>query len=251
MNDFVNPAIFGPNVWSMIDTLIAPLPEIIDNNMSQSIQQFYISLKTLLPCNSCLTSYNVFLNEFDTDINNIENFKKRSNLILFNYTLRTKVNNKLGKYYVINLNYYTFKLNLYKCTPTNGYDVLMSQIKECSFIPDKYLNKCMEYVNKNKNLIKKYENNFTITLIQKCKMFILNIKETDFNENNKMFQHWINRNKKSYKYQSLLYDYQTKKNCDINNLFNEQPEIISNLLYWGGFPFSSYEIERIDFLKNV
>ena len=248
---FVNPVIFGPCVWSLIDTFISPLPEVIEHEQALSIQNFYKSLENLLPCHTCLKSYRVFITEPDTNLSDINNFKKRSNVILFNYTLRTKVNNKLGKYYIINLNYYTFKLNLYKCSATNQYDILLSQVKECSFIPDAYLYKCLEYTQKHKKLIKNYETNFTSIIVQKCKIFMLNIKETNFNDNDKLFKLWIHRNKKCYKYQSLLYNVQSVKNCDINNLFEEEPFIVSNLLYWGGFPFSNYEIDKIKFLAGV
>jgi hypothetical protein len=251
MNSFVNPCIFGPNIWSTIDCLIAPLPEVLNLSQSTSIQQFYSSLKILMPCNTCLTSYNNFIKESDTNLDNIDNFKTRTSVILFNYTLRTKVNNKLGKYYIMNLNYYTLKLNLYKCTPTNSYDIQMSKLKECSFIPEKYLDACEKYINSNKNKIKDYENSFTRKLIQKCQLYILNISESNFNDKNSSFKLWINRNKKCYKYQLLLYEYQTKTNCDINNLFEEQKDIVSNLLYWGGFPFSTFEISKINFLKNI
>ena len=242
---FINPNLWGPTIWKNIDMLIAGLPEILSENINQSIFFLYSSLKELLPCNSCKKSYNEFILENDTNIENIKTMKTKNEIIEFNYKLRNKVNNKLQKNYFITLDYYKLKLNFLLCSETNIYDYTFLKLKEFPFIPEDYAEKCYKYMEENSI----YKREKTMNLISCLKNFINNIKEEDINENNKMFKLWIDRNKKCEKIYAKLLEFQTKENIAFNELCEKNKCAVAELFYYGCFPFNAFEINMIEFLK--
>ena len=237
-NRFINPSNWGSIRWSDINFIIAGLPDILDDNMAKSVQLHYENMQYTLPCESCRKSYSGFMREIDTNVLDINNFKSRDSIISLNFNLRNKVNKKLGMNYYITLNYYKLKLNLLVCSGDNSLDRLMANLIEAPFIPDQYLEKSLKFIEKNQQYIKNYRKEDTVELMQNMKNFISNVKATDLNTNNPLFNIWIKRNKKCRDIINDFLGYITLNNCKPNIAFVNNVESMTKLLYLGSYCFS-------------
>ena len=95
MHNNIKPCWWGSQLWQTIYFIVATYPENPNSEEIESIKCFFRSLKVLLPCVGCQESYSKFSCESNTNIDNIDNFKSKDNLIRFVFDLRNKINGKL------------------------------------------------------------------------------------------------------------------------------------------------------------
>ena len=202
MNLNINPWWWGPCLWNTINSFISVYPENPSENDIISCQTFFKSIKDLIPCNSCKNSYNIYIKEDDTNVDDINNFNNKDNLIFFVYKIRNKVNNKINVNYDISFEY--FKKKLKKMTCDNEINGFINNLREAPVIHSSIQSNIFQYLEKNTNFdIKK-----TKKIIEICKKFLNN---PDFSLDNKYFLLFFDRNKKCRKIIKKIY-----KNCSIN-----------------------------------
>ncbi len=68
MNHNIKPFLWGPNFWSTIFNFTAVYPERADSKLIESTKNYFLSLKNILPCESCRSSFQKFTSEPDTNI---------------------------------------------------------------------------------------------------------------------------------------------------------------------------------------
>lgn len=81
----LNPEIWGPNFWFVIDTVLYSLPDKLNKQQQEDLEMFLYSLKSLLPCEKCRNHYIKAMEE--RNFSNI-NFSKKQDVITWMSDLR-------------------------------------------------------------------------------------------------------------------------------------------------------------------
>ena len=144
--------------------------------------------------------------------------------------MREKLKKKLGLNYYITLDYFKKKLNKMLCISNNQIDSYMNYLSEAPFIPEFLENKVVNYLNDNKQYIKKYNFKYTIVLIHKLKKFISN---PIFSLENKNFKLWLKRNNQCRIIISLIYSNMACGDYDMIQSFKTDNILHLKLFYMG------------------
>jgi len=232
----INPHWWGHNLWQSINAFIAVYPDNPSNEEINSIQIFFKSLQNLIPCYSCRNTYNIYIKEDDTSIDNLNNFNKKDNLIFFVYKLRNKVNNKLNINYNITFNYFKSKLEKLTCKD-NDVDVYVNNLIETPIIIDETEKNIIKYLKNNNFNYKK-----TIKIINVCKNFIDN---PIFEINNNNFNIFYDRNKKCKKIINKIYFNISNGDYNLEKSFYKDKSLHEKLFFLG------CNILPIDFINKI
>lgn len=209
----IKPCWWGSHLWHTIYSMVAVYPENPSKEQIESIRNFFKGLKYLLPCEGCQESYSKFSSDPDTNIDNLENFRTKQNLILFVFNLRNKVNNKLTHEYYIDLNYFKQKLVSMLATENNIYDGKVCEMIEAPFIPKELEKKVLKYLN----LFSNYNSEYTKKILDICKKFMQN---PIFDYQDKTFRFVYKRNKKCRNIIKKIYSRMSEGKYDLIDSFN-------------------------------
>ncbi len=238
MNNNVKPYLWGPNFWSSMFNFAAVYPESADSKMIESTKDYFTSLKNLLPCESCRHSYQTFITQSDTNINDSSNFSSRNGLINFIYNLRNKVNNKLELEYWITHFYFKKKLNKMVCYSGNKVDGYTNYLQEAPFIQRKVLEKVLLYVKKNSN----YNIDETVKLMKSCKNFI---DDPEFSIGNKNFKLFYKRNNSCREIIKKIHLNMTYYDYCVADSFHRDNELHIKLFYLGCSIIPTSDLEKL------
>lgn len=210
----INPSLWGPKFWHTIFSFVAVYPNNPDDKYIKACFDFFNSLVVLLPCCACRNSYVEYINENDTNINNLDNFNSRNALITFVYLLRNKVNNKLGITYCVTKHYFTKKLEHMLCSQNNYLDYYLNNVNDAPILQNDIKHKILQYIYTNRDMIHHYDSKYTKNLLYKLKQFV---DEPIFDINNKNFNLWLKRNIECRNIINRIY-----KNMSVNDYTIEQ-----------------------------
>lgn len=90
----LNPKIWGPKFWFVIDTIIFSLPDNLNKQQEENLKAFLISLKILLPCDKCRKHYKKYM--YDTNFSELD-FSQKINSQIWVNKLRNNIKNHQGK----------------------------------------------------------------------------------------------------------------------------------------------------------
>jgi len=239
INNNIKPNFWGPKLWYSIFSFVAIYPENPTSKIINSAKQYFLSLKNLLPCKSCRTSYNQYIKEDDTNINNDDNFISRNNLIEFVFKLRNKVNNKREIEYYITLKYFKKKLDLMICDDNNRLDSIINNLVEAPIIPVSLENDIYKYIKKNKS---KYNLKNTKLIIKNIKEFI---NKPNFDLKNSNFILFCKRNYECQNIIKRIYQNISLKDHTIIESFKYDNDLHIKLLCLGCSILSKTELLQV------
>jgi hypothetical protein len=223
----IKPCWWGTHLWQTIYCMVAVYPDNPSKEQIESIRNFFKGLKYLLPCEGCQESYSKFSCDKDTNIDNLENFRTRENLIMFVYTLRNKVNSKLTHEYYIDINYFRTKLNSMLATENNINDGKVTEMIEAPFIPKELEKKVFKYINSFSD----YDSDHTKKILEISKKFM---EEPSFDYQNKTFRFVYKRNKKCRNIIKKIYLRMSEGKYDLIDSFNIHDKNLHNTLLFLG-----------------
>jgi len=223
----IKPIYWGNKLWLTIYSFIAVYPNNPTQEQIKSIMTFFETLKHLLPCSSCRTSFTKFSSEDDTNIKNVLHFQNRNNLIKMIFAFRKKVENKVGFEYCSTVKYLTFKMNNMICVD-NPNEYVANNLHEYAFIPVKLENKIYDYIKKYKYYINDYDSKNTQKIVKKLKHFLDNP-----DSNSKYYLLWIERNNKCRDLISKIEKNMCEKKYDTMKSFNSDKKYHIQLFYLG------------------
>ncbi len=226
MSGNIKPYLWGPVFWSTIYSFVAVYPEKPDQKIIENTRNFFLSLRSLLPCEACRHSYNQYILEKDTNINDYKNLNSRDNLIEFVYTLKNKVNGKTECNYGISLNYFKKKLNYMICENSNN-SALVYNLDEVPFIPEYLEKKIYNYLKKKTN----YKTNETKQIVSASKSFMNNPNFSDGRD--KYFRLFYKRNRSCRELIGKIYSNMTAGDYDIEDSFVRDNDLHNRLFYLG------------------
>jgi hypothetical protein len=238
----IKPCWWGSHLWQTIYFIVATYPNNPNLEKIESVKNFFKSLKILLPCSGCQESYSKFSCENNTNVDNIENFKSKDNLIKFTFELRNKVNQKLTHNYGINLNYFKKKISCMIMDENNNFDGKVCEMIEAPFI----LQECEEKVFKYLKLYTNFDYKFTKKLLKILKKFMEN---PVFDFNNKISKFVFKRHQKCRKLMFKIYHNMSEGNYDIIQSFLKYDQSLHNLLLYYGC--SMLHKENFDVILNI
>lgn len=179
--------IWGPHFWETIHAATFGFPMEPTQENKQQYKRFFIDLGFVLPCKYCRESYQEFINNGDTILNDLV-FINRQSITEWAYKLHNKVNEKLGITYNVSYQDVCDRYEAYraKCDP-NLHGCIMpinkktesykkSFEKECLIIPIEIAEKFSELA------LTKYNIKFDL---QKYKKMSENINSEDWKQRNK------------------------------------------------------------------
>jgi hypothetical protein len=243
MHDNIKPCWWGSSLWQTIYFITAVYPKNPSNDQMESINNFFKSLKHILPCNGCQESYNIISCETNTNIDCLENFKTKEKLIHFVFNLRNKINNKLTHEYYININYFKKKLESMIMTENNIYDGKVCEMIEAPFIPTDLEKSVFNYIK----LYTNYDIKQAIKIMDILKKFMEN---PIFDYNDKRFRFTYKRNKKCRKIIKKIYNKMSEGNYDLVQSFLVQDKNLhETLLFLGCTILHKENLESIIKLK--
>lgn len=239
----IRPCWWGPQLWQTIFFVIATYPENPTPEHIESVKCFFKSLKLLLPCEGCQTSYAKFSAEPDTNINDNSNFKSRAKLIRFTHKLRDKVNGKLAHEYSVSLNYFEKKLASMVMSEANKYDGRVCEMIEAPFFSQKLEKMAFTYLKSNH-----YDVAYTKKLLEISKKFMEN---PIFSYDNKIFRFMYRRHKKCRKLIAKIYHNMGEGKYDaVQSFVNYDSELHCKLLSMGCSILHSENLESVLSLKD-
>lgn len=223
----IKPCWWGPNLWQTIFFIIAVYPENPTPEHIESIRAFFKSLRLLLPCEGCQSSYAKFSAESDTNIDDKNNFKSRSKLIAFTKRLRDKVNGKLAHEYGVNLDYFEKKLSCMIMNESNKFDGRVCDMIEAPFFAEELEKKVFVYLKNNT----RHNVTYTKKLLEISRKFM---KNPNFDYDNKIFRFIYKRHKKCRKIITKIYHNMGEGKYDVVQSFlNRDSELHQKLLSLG------------------
>ena len=240
----IKPIFWGHVKWLSLFSVIAVYPDNPTKELMLNTQNIFKSMEYDLPCEGCRHSYSTFNKEKDTDVYNIDNFSSKDKLILLVWTLRNKVNNKLGVEYNITLKYFKIKLSLMVCD-YHSKDGIVWNLTEAPFLPQAYESKILDYVDKHKQYIPNYKKGYTKELIRIMNSLIENIKDTDFDLENTKFKLWFKRNKRCNSIKQKIYINMACKNYDFIKSLEVDKILYLKLFYYGCCIIPKWELRKI------
>ncbi len=89
---FMNPTVWGPSLWKIMTDVAVKADRVQDVRVLPYVTNFYTSLAFLLPCVHCRRSYRQFIRLID-----LGDYLKQRNVVQWIWTLKERVNDKLGK----------------------------------------------------------------------------------------------------------------------------------------------------------
>ena len=227
MYNNIKPCWWGSHVWQTIYFIVATYPDNPNQEEIDAIICYFKSLKILLPCHGCKESYCKISCESNTNIDNIDNFKSKDNLIKFVFDLRHKVNCKLAQNYNINLNYFKKKISCMVMNENNQFDGRVCEMVEAPFIYPEHEKIVYTYLK----LHTKLDYNFTIKLLEISKKFMEN---PIFDFNNKIVKLVYKRHRKCRRLMLKISHNMSEGRYDIAESFlNHDTELHDSLLYHG------------------
>jgi len=238
----IKPCFWGKKYWRTLFSMLAVYPETPDSEHIKNVRSFLISWKKVLPCEGCRESYSNFITQMDTDVMNDNNFKSKDKFINFIYTLRNKVNKKIGLEYNITKEYFKTKLEKMCCIEGNEVDGFVNELSEAPFIQESMRDYILSYINKNKNQINAYNPKYTKVIIEKNLNFI---KKPIFNLNDKNFKLWYKRNLKCREIINKIYNNMACGDYGMLESFFKDKVLHIQLFYMG------CSIIPIDDLKHI
>ena len=236
----ITPIIFGPNVWKSIDCFISTLPDILSQKQKNDCFNFFKSLESLIPCGYCRSSYSTYNKELDTNIYNMDNYKKKERIIVLVFNLREKVNNKVGMEYGLTLNYYKLKLKYILTPNNNNVEWDMFNTFNAPFIQETVQSKIYNFLKKENIDVIKIK-----SFINTNKNFIKNIKDSDITYKNEMFRLFLKRNEKCLYLKNKIYNNQIKYDYSIRQSFDNDRELYIKLFNLGCSIFTIEEINEL------
>lgn len=87
----LNPTIWGPDAWNFLHAVTYASPSELSVSQQQSYANFFRHLGAVLPCSSCRTSYNAYLEKYPPAT------QTRRSMIRWLYDIHDLVNAKLNK----------------------------------------------------------------------------------------------------------------------------------------------------------
>jgi hypothetical protein len=238
MTNNIKPAYWGHHFWYTMYAIATVYPERADTSMTDATQNYFQSLKYLLPCESCRKSYQKYTKENDTNIENKNNFSNRNSLIEFIFNIRNKVNKKLEIEYYLTLSYIKNKLNKSICIPGNKVSAILNSLHEAPYIPVRLEEKAFKYLSENS----KYNIEETRKIIKLTKEFINN---PDFNKHNSNFKVFIERNNNCIKIINKIYLSMENNDYSLIQSFSKDNDLHLKLLYLGCTIISASELEKL------
>lgn len=236
-NGNVKPFFWGPKVWCSMFSFVAVYPDKPDNKTIEGAKMFFLSLKELLPCEACRYSYGKYIEESDTNINDIKNFSSRNALTELVYNLRVKVNNKLEYDYDISLFYFKKKLHYMVCENT-FFDGQILNLQEVPFVPKQLEPKVLNYLKKKTS----FDIGEAKRIYETCRIFM---DKPNFDPEDKYFKLFYKRTSscrdiiKQIYINMCYYDY-----CVIES-FTKDSDLHLKLLYMGCTILPESDLEKL------
>lgn len=187
--------IWGPSMWMSFHSIAFGYPNEPTDEQKTWYKSFYENLGNVLPCKYCRISYQQFILESDTLLDDSV-FENRKTLTKWTYLIHQKVNKKLGVNYSIDYDDIVSRYEAYraKCMPQDdkfkppgctvpldykakSYDV--AENKDCPVIPTELALKFAKYAQ-----------------LRGIKNFIETVNANLNYESTKGTDIWITRNKK-------------------------------------------------------
>lgn len=240
----VHPFCFGPKLWSNIDVSISGLSEILSHEEIESFIMLMKSLRYLIPCNECRSSYNVFSREDDTNIENVDNYTSISDITNLIFHLRNKVNKKIGINYYITQNYYNVKIYAIRNLCEKNMDHVMCSMYNAPFISDDIINSVIQYVREKHN----EDISYIIEYKKNIVSFMEGITIEDINFKNSSFKKMYSRNKKCLKIRDKIYGKMLSDNYDYAKSFIHDNDLYVEMFKECCFIFK--EKVLVELLKN-
>lgn len=236
----IKPYWWGPNFWSSMYSFAAVYPERPEPKVMESAKLFFLGLKNLIPCETCRISYNNFISEHDTNINDARFFSSRNGLIEFIYNLRNKVNHKLELDYDISLFYFKKKLHYLVCENSNN-DGIINDLKEVPFIPRNLESKAINFLKKKSQ----YNTNETKQILTTCRIFM---NEPNFDPDDRYFKLFYKRTNSCREIIKKIYINMCNGDYCLIDSFNRDFELHLKLMYLGCTIIPESELSK--FLSN-
>lgn len=221
----IKPWWWGPNIWAFMYSFIAVYPERPDIKVMDGAKLFFLSLKSLIPCESCRISYNTYIAEPDTNINDPKFISSKNGLIELVHNLRSKVNEKLELDYDISLFYFKKKLHYLVCENSNN-DGIINDLKEVPFIPRNLENKAINFLKKKSQ----YNITETRQILTTCRIFM---NEPNFDPNDKYFKLFYKRTISCRDLIKKIYTNMCNGDYCLIDSFNRDFDIHLKLMYLG------------------
>ncbi len=243
-HDNIKPCWWGSNLWQTIFYVVATYPENPTPEHIDSIRAFFKSLRLLLPCEGCQASYTAFSKESDTNIDDKNNFKSRTKLIVFTKKLRDKVNGKLSHEYNVSLDYFEKKLSCMIMNETNKFDGRVCDMVEAPFFSQELEKKVFAYLKNNT----RFDIGYTKKLLEISRKFM---KNPNFNFDDKVFKFMYGRHKKCRKIIAKIYHNMGEGKYDIIQSFLlYDTELHQKLLSMGCTILHKQNLESVLDAKN-
>jgi len=232
----IKPYFWGPHYWKTIFSICASYPENPDSNFIRTVKEHMLSLKILLPCQSCRESYIEYGLQIDTELKNDNNYTSKDNFIEFVYKLRNKINKKIGLEYKLPLEYFKFKINNMICSKDHNIDSYANNVMDAPIIQDSVKDDIYDYIKK------KHDNIYTKQLIKKLLEFYDN---PTFDENNSLFKLWLLRNSICEGIIKKIYNNMACNDYDINESFKRDNKLHIKLFLLGCSILPSFNIKKL------
>ena len=233
---------WGKHLWYVLYSIAATYPYNPDNEFKSHIKMFMISLKSLLPCQSCKQSYCTYTSESDTNILSMQSYSNKDNFTKLIYNLRNKVNRKIDAEYGITYEYFCKKLELMVSIENNTLNAHMNNLKEAQLINSLYKPLIYNYVKKNKKMIPDYSETFTDRLINKIESFYA---KPVFNIKNKLFQLVYKRHNDCNQIIETIYLNMSLHNYSYKESFIKDKKYWVKLFYNGCCPLNAKQISDL------
>ena len=160
------PKIWGPSMWTVLHLISFSYPKNPSTIDKINYKKFYDSIGHILPCNYCRDSYNKFILEGNTKLDD-NVFESRDKLTKWLYYVHEAVNKKLGVDYGVSYDDVVKKYEYFKTScnlpqlsynskplsceiPSNNLAISykMASIKDCPIIPYKIALHFINYAKK-------------------------------------------------------------------------------------------------------
>jgi hypothetical protein len=236
-NGNVKPFFWGPKVWYSMFSFVASYPDKADNKTVEGARMFFLSLKELLPCEACRYSYEKYIEEPDTNVNDLKNFSTRNSLTEFVYNLRVKVNTKLEYDYGVTLFYFKKKLHYMICE-NSYFDGQILNLQEVPFVPEKLEPKVLHYLKKKTN----FDISESERIYQTCRIFM---DKPNFDPEDKYFKLFYKRTNACRDIIKKIYINMCYGDYCVEDSFAKDFELHTKLLFMGCTILSESSLAKI------
>jgi hypothetical protein len=135
INNGMITKIWGPALWTGLHIISFGYPVEPSEEQKEWYKIFFTNVGHVLPCKYCRDSYNTYLKEPDTELNE-HTLKNRDTLTRWLYDLHNKINDKLGIKYNITYEcivkkYETYRAECINTTLTTGCVIPVKKAEIC------------------------------------------------------------------------------------------------------------------------